>query len=170
MSITALLKHQIGTTKNGKPVYAYLTQQPLAALVSRNPHLLTLVKEIMPLHSLRQAAERVQHDMGRSIGYGDLVEVQDKDAVFYAKQLRQDSYTKFVKNRRADQTSILTVKLGRDEAGDYEVLSVHLGEDYPAIPGDAGETAASQAFWQDHAVVFNGQAIVASSLTRDCPY
>jgi hypothetical protein len=163
-------KHSIGTSANQKQVYAYLTAQPLAGMVSRNPHLLTLVKEALSSHRLAGETACLEHDMGRPIGYSELAKVQDKDVIFYAKLLKTDDFTKFVKHHRANHTSILTIKLKRDQAGDYEVVCVRLGNDYPAMPGDPEATAASGPFWEKHAVIFNGQAIIASTITKDRPY
>src|SRR5437868_12598075 len=112
MNVT-MLKHMIGASANQKQVYAFLTAQPLAGMVSRNPHLLALVKEAISSHRLTGETECLEHDMGRDIGYSELAEIKDKDVIFYAKQLKAEEFTKFVKNHRANHTSVLTIKLKR---------------------------------------------------------
>jgi hypothetical protein len=168
--IATRYKHPIAVSGNDKQVYASLTVQPLAGVISRNPHLVTLVKEVVQQQRLTAEDVRLEHDFGHPIGYCELADVKPADTIFYAKQLKADSFTKFVKNRRAQKTSVLTLKLKRDETGNYELLNVWLGSDFPAMPGESDETAASKQFWDDHAVIFNGQAIIASTLTKDCPY
>jgi hypothetical protein len=166
----ASIRHQLGDSANKKRVYACITVPPLSATVSRNPHLLSLIKEVIPQHTLAKETECLEYDMGRSIGYCEVTEVKETDAVFYAKKLKAEGFTKFVKNHKAQQTSLLTIRLERDEAGDYELRNIWLGKDYPAMPGDPDATDDSKAFWDDHAVIFNGQAVIASTVTKDCPY
>ncbi len=165
------MKHNIATSSNGKAVYAYLMQpSSLAQNIARNPHLLVLIKEAVTPASLTQPTVNMEQDMGRPIGYADLLETREKDVIFYARQVRAAAYTKFVKNRRTDATSFLTLNLRQDESGDYEVIDAWIGKNYPPFPGEEGETELSQSYWADHAVVFNGQALMASTITKDCPY
>jgi hypothetical protein len=128
----ASIRHQLGDSANKKRVYACITVPPLSATVSRNPHLLSLIKEVIPQHTLAKETECLEYDMGRSIGYCEVTEVK--------------------------------------ETGDYELRNIWLGKDYPAMPGDPDATDDSKAFWDDHAVIFNGQAVIASTVTKDCPY
>lgn len=163
-------KHVVGITSNGKEVYAYLMQKPLSATISRNPHLLALIKEAVAKLKLTQADVVLEQDMGRTIGYGEMIATREKDTIFYARQVREEAYTKFVKNRRTEPTSLLTLSLHKDDEGNYEVKDVWIGNAFPPVPGDAAETSLSKSYWEEHAVAFNGQAIMASTITKECPY
>lgn len=165
-----LHKHDVGVSKNGKKIYAYLTQSPLAESIGRNPHLLRLAKEITALYEPQGEVEYIQHDTGRAVGYAERVKTGPNDVIFYAKLLKADNYTRFVKNYRAPATNFLTIKIRRDEQGDYELLNIWLGKKYPAAPDAEGANGRSKSYWEDHAVVYNGQHIIASSVTKDCPY
>lgn len=163
-------KHLIGTSKNGKAVYADLLKSPLNSKVSRTPHLLTLVREIIEKQDLDKARIVIEQDMQRTVGYSEQLETKDTDAIFYAKQLKSKTFTRFVKNRRATDTTIVTVILCQDQAGDYEVEDVLIGIAVPPVPDAISATPQSKAYWQNHAVVYNGQSLVSSSLTKDWPY
>lgn len=165
-----MAKHVVATSLNGQEVYAFLMHPPLSSRLSRNPHLIALIKEIVPGLELTKPRMIIEKDMGRSIGYGEVVTVEEGDVVFYARQIREDVFTKFVKNRRTDPTSVLTLQLQRDDEGNYEIQDVGIGGMFPPVPGDPAETKQSKAFWEKHAVTFNGQAIVASTITKECPF
>lgn len=163
-------KHFITTTLNDKEVYAYLIQSPLKERISQNPHLLTLVKEVVASSSPTKSSIIIEKDMGRTVGYSELLETKEGDAIFYARQVKTPTYTKFVKNRRTVSTTFLTIHLQQDGAGNYEVVNVWVGKDFPANPGEENAPESSKAFWENHAVVYNGQGIMASTVTKECPY
>jgi hypothetical protein len=169
MSVSVAHKHNVGLSVNGKQVYAYLIQPPLSQRLSRNPHLLSLIKEIVTKIELTKPNAYFEQDMGRSIGYSDIVELKAGDTVFYAREMKQENYTKFVKNRRTEATTFLTLCLKRDDDGNYEVTDVRIGKAVPPPIGDANETKQSKPFWDEHAIVYNGQAIIASTMTKDDP-
>lgn len=165
-----MTKHLIGTSKNGKSVYANLLRAPLNAKVSRAPHLLTLVREIIEKQDLTGDRVVIEQDMKRTVGYSEHLPTQENDVIFYAKQPKTTSYTRFVKNRKATATTIMTVVLVLDETGEYEVADALIGTAYPVAPDATEATDESKAYWQNHAVVYNGQPIIANSLTKECPY
>ncbi len=162
--------HQIATSANGKLVYADLTQQPLSGILGREPRLLGLIDTVLSNFNLTSDAPCIEQDMGKQIGYSSLLEITEKDVVFYAKQTRSDTYTKFVKNRQRTPTNFITICLSKDETGDYELLDVNMGKKVPAVPGTEDETANSRAYWENHAVVYDGQSIIANSLVKTSPY
>jgi len=163
-------KHPIATTVNNKEIYAYLTQGDLGANVARNPHLLALVKEVVTPLNLVLPAVTIEQDMGRSIGYSDKLETTEKDAIFYARQAQAAGYTRFVKHRKTDQTSFLTLKLQVDDDGSYELRDAWIGRLYPPMPNTELSTEQSKSYWSNHAVAYNGQPLLASTVTKDCPY
>ncbi len=163
-------KHIIAMSANNKEIYVYLIQTVAAAQISRQPHLASLVKEIADSLILAEPTVSIEYDMGRTIGYGEILETKENDTIFYAKQAKSDAYTRFVKNRKTQPTSSLCMTLSRDKEGDYELTGVYIGEQSPAIPGTEDATGESKNFWETHAVVYNGQPILASTQTKDCPY
>lgn len=163
-------KHMIAVSANGKDVYTYLIRTEVAAQISRQPHLATLIKEVVSSLRLTGLQVSVEHDMGRTIGYSEMIETRSGDTVFYARQNKAGLYMKFVKNRKADPTSILSIVLERDDDGDYELMNVWIGKMVPDVPGSEKATDKSEAYWADHAIIYNGQPILLSTQTKDCPY
>lgn len=164
------MKHTIAVTTNNREIYAYLTQGPLATNVARNPHLLTLVKEVVAPLNLTLPAVTIEQDMGRNIGYSDQLETGEKDAIFYARQTHSAEYTRFVKHRKSDHTSFLSLRLQADDTGGYELTNAWIGKLYPPVPTSEQATEQSKNYWETHAVVFNGQPLLASTITKTCPY
>lgn len=162
--------HPVAHSANGKKVYAHLMQFPLSASVSANPHLLRLAEEILLSTALTGENVHIEHDMGRSIGRSELVATADTDTVFYARQTKAAGFTRFVKNRQADSTSYITIKLTRDDDGEYELVSIWIGKDFPETPDHVEATKASTSYWSSHAVIYNGQPMISSTLTKTCPY
>src|SRR5947209_1901101 len=138
-------RHTVGISRNGKEVYAYLLQLPLSASISRNPHLLTLIKEAVSNMNLTSPTEVIEQDMRRNIGYDEMIvtrkeDAVKEDAVFYARQVREELYTKFVKNCRPESTSFLTLNLQKDDEENYEVKDVVIGKMIPPPPGHTEAT------------------------------
>lgn len=163
-------KHLVTTSTNGKQIYAYLISDPLASSISRNPHLLTLVSQVASTLNLTLPAVTIEQDMGRNIGYSDQLATGDNDTIFYARTSKLPAYTRFVKQRQAEHTSFLTFKLRVDETGDYELENAWIGKMFPPMPDGPTTTAQSKEYWAKHAIVFNGQSILASTVTKECPY
>lgn len=169
MDTLLIHKHVVAQSENGKEVYAYLIQPPLSHQLSRNPHLITLIKEVIKGAKLEGRVITLETDMGRDIGHSDVVKVDEGDAVFYAKQIKQDVYTKFVKNHPTKPTSFLTFRLERDENDCYEIKEVWIGKSMPYLPGEMGANKKSEAYWSSHAVVYNGQPLMTGTITKELP-
>lgn len=163
-------QHLIGVSANGQDVYINLMQAPVSVAVSRNPHLLNLIKEIVAKSELTMRKLVLTCDLKREVGYADTVVSNDGDTIFYARELKAKAYTRFVKNRDPERTSIVSLHLDRTGPKQYTVTQVRLGAAVPPLPGSDAETAKSRAYWASHAVVYTGQPIMASTLTRDNPY
>ncbi len=170
MVTNRLLKHRIGTSQNGKHVYGYLTHDPVAAVISRNPHLLSLIKETVGTLDLSRATETTERNMGRPIGYTEIVQTKPDDVVFFAQQAKDGPYVRFVKNRKTESTSALSITMIRDTEGNYELHKVTLGKQAPLFPDDVeSSTVAQRTYWESHAVVYNGQPIRGNTVTKDWP-
>lgn len=163
-------QHVIATSANDKSVYVYLIHTPAATQISRQPHLATLTKEVVKQLNLTTPQISIEQDMGRVIGYSDMLETTDKDTIFYAKQTKSAQYTRFVKNKNSTQTAFLSIVLLRDEVGNYELTDVWIGKAFPPLPGGEDATDQSKAYWENHAIIYSGQPVLASTQTKDCPY
>jgi hypothetical protein len=159
--------HHIAVSANGKNVYINLLQPPISVAVGRNPHLLTLIKEVVTRSNFSGESIDLENDMKRTIGYMDSIATSAEDAVFYARQLKSDAYTRFVKNRKTDATSFVSIRLKQAGPDAYNITNVWLGR---IPPGEETATPKSTEYWLEHAVVYNGQPLMASSITKDCPY
>ena len=164
------MKHPIGQTANRTPVYVDLTRSQAAAHIAQQPHLPGLIKEALAKLNATEPSMSIEHDMGRNIGYSFVVETTDKDAVLYARLLRDDIYTRFVKNGKPAQTSFLTIVLKLDDDNEYELVDTWIGRINPPRPGSEHETAQSKPYWTNHAFVFDKQPIQTSTITNKCPY
>lgn len=163
-------KHPIGTSANGKQVHANLTQKPLSTAVARNPHLLNLAGKAVSELSLTEQTISVECDAGRTIGYSEHLETQEKDTIFYAQTSKLPVYTRFVKQRKSEPTSTLTLQLEAIEDGTYKLTDIWIGNHYPPLPSEANASTHSKEYWDTHAVVYNGQSILTNSITKVCPY
>jgi hypothetical protein len=162
--------HPVATLANGVKIYADLSKAPLSTNISRNPHLLNLLEEAIDNLEPTKPVIKLECDMKRTVGYTDIIATNPADTVFYARQNKGSNYTRFVKNRKSDQATTISLILARDEAGDYELQNVWVGTIFPAVPGEPDETADSKAFWESHAVIHNGQPLISSTITKTCPY
>ena len=162
--------HPIAHTINGKRVYAHLMQRPLSSSISLNPHLLRLAEEILLSTSISGKSVHIVHDLGRPIGRSELVTTTESDTIFFARQDKNAGFTRFVKNRQTDATQFMTLKLVRDADDEYELLAVWIGKDVPETPDHEDATSDSMGYWSSHAVTYNGQPIISSTLTKVCPY
>lgn len=164
------MKHPIGQTANSTPVYVDLTRSQAAVHIAQHPRLSGFVKEALAKLTATGPTLSIEYDMGRSIGYNFVVETTDKDTVLYARLLRDDVYTRFVKNGKPDQTSYLTMVLKLDDNNEYELVDTWIGRLNPPRPGSEHETAQSKPYWASHAFVFDNQPIQTSTVTKKCPY
>ncbi len=163
-------KHFIATSKNGREVYVHLTHSVVASSISRQPRLVTLLAELLPTIDLSESMIAIEHDMGRQIGYGEIVETSPNDTVFYAMQLRSKVYTRFVKHKVTEPTQNITIRAQRDSEDNYEIVAAHIGASAPAFPDEPAATPESALYWQNHAMVYNGQPIIGGTVTKDWPY
>ncbi len=171
MSITqAINTHLVTTTTNGVNVYVNLTHSLAGGRISRQPHLLTLLKEILAELKPTETEIYIEHDMGRVIGNSEIVATTDKDSIVYARRPKATTYVRFVKNRQFLPTNYLTIVLHRMDSGDYELVDTWPGHKAPPFPDEEHATKDSKTFWTDHAIVLDGQPIQAGTLTKDCPY
>jgi hypothetical protein len=165
------MKHPIATTHNGKSVYVDLIYSLAAITISQQPQLATMVKEVLRQTRVDTPTMHIEQDMRRNIGYDYVVETSVTDHVFYAKLLRDTTYTRFVKNGKPKPTQFLSMILHCDADGDYELKEAWIGKQHPIRPTSAEDaTPESLAYWDTHAFALEGLQLQARSLTRTCPY
>ncbi len=164
------MKHPITNTQNGTAVYVDLIRSPAAIHISQQPYLLGLIKEVIRQRKLDGDMLSIDHDMGRPVGNASVVETSDKDVVIYAQRVREQTFTRFVKNGSPKQSPYLTVILRRDEDGDYELHDTWIGRLNPPRPGSEYEAPDSREYWETHAYVYNHDAIQTRTITKVCPY
>jgi len=162
--------HPLVVTTGGTEVYVDLIQSPAARHIGQQPHILNLATRLLQTAKLKGEDVALEYDFGRPIGNTDVVETTAKDVIVYAKQLKQDTFTRFVKRRSFTSSSFLTLNLLRDKEGNYELYDVRIGKTSPPVPGGTNETVDSKDFWLTHAVVLEGQPLQTSTLTKDVPY
>jgi hypothetical protein len=164
------MKHLITKTHNGKPVYVDLIHSQAAAHIAAQPRLLSLVEEVLRQTRVDTPTMHIEQDMGREIGYSFVVKTSESDTILYARLIRDQTYTRFIKNGKPLATKYLSILLGVDPSGSYELQDTWIGRLRPPRPGSNNETTTSKPYWENHAFVFDGQAMQARTVTKVCPY
>ncbi len=166
-----MYKYAIAKTPDGKTVYLDLINSLAGEYASRQPHVLTIIKEALPnIEYQLQDQFWIEYDMGRAIGNTDIVETTDKDTIYYAQGRKRSEFSRFAKNRLPETSTILTMYLVRGESGDYEVVDTWVGPNRPMFPGHQDASKDSKPFWENHALVNNAHPIQNSTITKICPY
>lgn len=164
------MKHLVGQARNGVQVYAQLIGSQAGENIAQQPRLLSLAKEMFAKVTLRGAEISLEYDMNRPIGYNFIIETSDNDIIFYGRLLKDDIYTRFVKNGKAQLTKYVTATLLRDSDNNYELSDIRLGRLAPPRPGSANETAESKDYWSNHAFILDNQPLQLKTVTKTCPY
>lgn len=164
------MKHPVGQTRNGIAVHVDLIQSQAAKHISQQPHLLNLISEALQGTTVHGANPVIERDMGRPIGYNFVVETSGTDTVFYAQVLRDDTYTRFIKNGKPLATQYLSMLLKKNEAGEYDLIDAWIGRLSPPRPGTTGENAESKPFWESHAIILGNESLQLRTVTKVCPY
>ena len=164
------MKHLVGHTSNGVPVHVDLIGSQAAKRIAQQPRLLALAKEMLEQITVQDAEIYIEHNMGRLIGYNFIVKTTDKDTILYARLLRDDIYTRFVRNGKPLSTHFLTARLKRDDNNSYELSDIWVGRINPPRPGSTDETSESKSYWSNHALILDNQPIQLQTVTKECPY
>ncbi len=162
-------KHPIAVSANGMEVYTNLVASAAGKQISAQPHLATLAQEVLASKNLSGTDVVLEAHMGRIVGTSDVVKTTDKDAVFYAKPTGSNEFMRFVKNRSYIPTHYLTLVLKEGESG-YELLDINIGRKRPYIPGSPLASDTSEAFWAEHARIWENRSAQLQTITKDCPW
>lgn len=165
-----MYKYVISKSPDGFEIYINLITSSAGHYLSRQPHVINLIKEVLLPMDLSASQIFVERDMGRIIGNTDIVDTTDKDTIFYAQPNKKQIYSRYAKNRYPAPCKMLTIILQKDENGDYEVTDTWIGPHSPPFPGDEHATVKSKPYWENHALVYNTDAIQSKTITKDCPY
>jgi len=157
-------------SKNNIDVYIDLENSHATTHIKNNPKLLDYVKQIVQNHNVTKNEERFETDMKFPVGMMDLVETTGSDEIVYAKRKNRDKYTRFVKNRKPEKTTIVTTDIRKSEDGKHFVFTVYSGRLTPKFPGGDKENPNSRSFWSKHALVWGTQEIIPGTETNKCPW
>lgn len=164
------MKHPVGQSRNGAYVYVELIGSPAATHIAQQPQLLALAQEMLNQVSVLGAEANIEYDMKRSLGYNFVIATTEQDTILYGRLIKDDIYTRFVKNGKAIASNFLTLTLLRRSDNSYELSDIWIGRLRPPRPGSANETAESRPYWSTHAAVLDSKFMQIRGITRECPY
>lgn len=102
------------------------------------------------------------HDFGRVVGKTTCVETGEDDEVVFARREGRFGFTRFVKNREAEDSTMLVVVLKQVSEG-YLLITSFIGRPAPPEPWDANADENSGPFWESHALLWGSEKIVAGT-------
>lgn len=164
------MMHTVGVTRNEQLVRVDLAHSNAAHTISLRPHLLTLAGEALSGIVLDDASLIITRDMGRAIGYDFVVEMIDRETVFYAQVANSAVFTPFTKKGDPASTNLLTMVLRHSETDGYYLDDLWPGPFRPSLPDGETPIDGASDYWAQHAYIFEDQRLKASSITRTCPY
>lgn len=165
-----MYKYVITESPSGYEVYVNLITSSAGQYISRQPHVITLMKEVLDAKTLTGLHVAIEHDMGRVIGNSNIVETTDKDTIYYAKAFKKSVFSRYAKNRNPAPSNVLTIILERDADGGYEIHDTWIGPYSPPFPDIDNMAAKSITYWENHALAQDEHAIQAKTITKVCPY
>ncbi|MEK7639150.1 MAG: hypothetical protein AAB388_03255 [Patescibacteria group bacterium] len=160
----------LAKTKNGFNVVYDSEHSHAATHFASTPSLLGLVKEALQMTDVSAQNIRFEVDMGQIVGETDLVETTSADEIVYALRPFRDRYSRFVKDRRPEPTTYITIELKKQEDGTYLLYTAYIGRLVPSFPGGNVMPEKSREFWSHHALVWGRQGIVPGTETTECPW
>lgn len=158
---------------NGKKVVYDPDNSHTSTHFNDAPELKILVVELLSKKMLEGDSVAEDVDMGRIIGNSDVVEVNDTDDIVYAMRVKREDqgFVPFVKNRKPQPTSKISIYLLQIDEDTYELSSAWIGEyESPMFPQMENATTESVPYWEKHAFIWVSQEIVEGSVRKDCPW
>lgn len=162
--------YAVGVSRNGRQVYVGIINSAAGRYFSRQPYLIAIAKSIVETLDLTEKECTLTQDMGRNIGHTNVVTTDSKDAIFYARLLKQTQMLRFVKSRSMALSSELSITLNEDNEGNYELTDAWVGSARPPFPNASNATEDSKEYWRTHALTEGSESIDLQSRTRFCPY
>ncbi|MEK7603095.1 MAG: hypothetical protein AAB459_02545 [Patescibacteria group bacterium] len=165
-----MYKHVLHNSSTGPQIYVNLISSAAGHYLSRQPYLINIVIEALDRPNYGPSKINVEYDMGRVIGHSDIVTTNEKDTIFYAKPVKLNSFTRFTKNRNPVPSNTLSLKLSKDDEGNYELFEAWIGPSTPPFPENQDSPQRDKTFWQTHAHVFDSYNLQSKTITKICPY
>lgn len=162
--------HLIAVSKNGADVRVNLIHSDAALHIAQQPHILTLAKEMLAQESLNDEEIDIEHDFGRVIGNSEIVETTAKDTIVYAKLLKREDYSRFVRKRSLLPSNYLSMSVRRIADNTYEIIDIWIGRLAPPFPSEEDHSPDSVLYWSTHAIVLDGQSLQVRTLTKNAPF
>jgi hypothetical protein len=91
------------------------------------------------------------------------VATSEQDIIIYAQRHKKKSLSRFVKGRKEELSTSMTLILTRmpsTETVQYALLSQYFGEHLPAEPWEKLATEEGKEFWKHNAFIYNSEWIV----------
>lgn len=109
-------------------------------------------------------------DFGRPVGEATRVKTGEDDEIVFAQRLGRAGLSRFVKNRKAEPTSAVTVILKKGDQEEYILITAWIGTQAEPEPWDRNATARSREFWFQNALLWGSEPVVTSTETTVCPW
>ena len=161
---------EIAVSKNGKTVLVDMWRSHAATHFSSSPKLQSVVKTLIESIDLEEDVIDLDYDMGKEVGLCDLVATTDEDEIVYALRPNRHVYARLVKNRSAEPSSWITVRLVAIDKTAYRLHTAFVGKRTPSFPGGNFMPEQSREFWKKHALVWGNQEVDEGSITSECPW
>ncbi len=158
----------LGESKNGQKVFTEVENTNVGLHIIENPELLDLVSELIRQSEISGENVGIEYDFGKVIGKTSCVETTDEDEVVYAKRKQRDSFSRFVKNRQLEDTTLVSAVFFKKEYG-YLLWSAWCGALVQTSPDSEGRMKTSEGFWRNHALVYDKELIQEDSEQADRP-
>ncbi|NND64908.1 MAG: hypothetical protein HKM24_02985 [Gammaproteobacteria bacterium] len=161
-------------TPSGLEIYYDPVDSHLATHLSDAPQLEDLVRQMFSKIDLK-LKENIKHvtisyDFGKVVGKSDLVPTNDKDEIVYAIRKNRDKHSVFVKNKPPVDTTIATVVIDYLDYKKAKLFTAWVGPIAPSFPSKKMVEPDCIAFWNKHALVWDNQEVIESSVTNNCPW
>lgn len=132
--------------------------------VCGHPHRTDILEEAVALVDTKNRDYMMETvDLGRIIGVDHYVKTNDEDTIFFMERGNRGYKTRFVLNKKAPETTLVTVGIAKGDASDgplegkYILFTLFEGKLAPKEPGDprltAEEREESEREWATHALV-----------------
>lgn len=158
------------TTKDGFKVYYDDEKSHAVTHFKKHPELFDLVIKALENHSFNNNETRFDVDMKQNVGMSDLVITDDKDEIIYAKRPLRDIYYRFVKKRKPEPTTFITIELNKVNNEKCRLFTAYIGQVTPPTPRLGKDTPEAREFWKNHALVYNEKEVIKGTETHKCPW
>jgi len=113
--------------------------------------------------------EEVKFD--RIVGESICVATRPGDQIVYARRPKRWGLTRFVRNRKPEQSSSVVVIIKKAEEGNFYILiTAFVGSIAEPEPWDRNATPTSRDFWNTHALVWGYEEVISGTETTLCPW